>query len=917
MDQLFGHWDIADPSSMEIERLEWSVGIPDDPNGPGAGLIDLADGVLWRDGSARSAVFSVSEQFPLVHGQVYVFYVRAWYNNSQYALFESDGVTMDFSGAAINTGNQAKEGTLTDSRDRDFSSDPMSLVIWWNNVFSSALSANASRFEVGVGNVPGSDNIYPLTPVPAREVMATLSGLALESGETYYSMVRASDPLGMTALSISDGILVDTTPPGVGVVLAGRGLQYSASVAQSSTSILEVRWHGFNDTESGIQHYEVALSNSSSHPSPSYADVGVGLRTQLTGLDLTVGQTYYVYVVAVNRAGLRSLPAVSRGVAIQTQRPQGRVCRDTSSQLLSNPSFESNHLFSGMPCPQQAAEVGVATRDWDVNATHVMVAALPQVAVARGCVSIGLVGSVSQHFATLPGRRYLLTFSYTYAALPHRAGVKVQLPGLERLILRPPNAAGIAQWYRTHMQFVAEETVSQLVLSSALSDSLVYIDDVSITDCNQYTLLSSAELAATWPNVIRLDHQVISSSKAKLSALWDVVDVVGGVREYWWAVGTVPGGEQLQPYQSTGMSTMATSTELLFSDGQEVHVTVIAWSNAGMQTLVHSGPYLVDLTPPPLSEHSAAVSDGVEGADVDYQASILLGVNWDGLVDRESGLQQCSWAIGTNVGFSDIQQFLPITTNVTTMTSNLSGSVGHGVRVYSTVVCSNQGGLVSSGHSDGVTVLYLHPESEDAYISISSSILLQYSPRDGYLPSSAMTLRWDGFAEPANTALEYEVLVVESGTGEGNWTALSSIKMLSFSTLHLMENVSHMIQIRAVNLGGVASNPIGRSFFIVSSPPIDSGAAINASWLQETLHLDWSEKFTSVEPLYFELSMGTQMGSGYIRKWVELSVAETSYSVGGGVLERSEDYFVALTAIGSSGLHTTAIQLIAGLPLGM
>ena len=59
------------------------------------------------------------------------------------------------------------------------------------------------------------------------------------------------------------------------------------------------------------------------------------------------------------------------------------------------------------------------------------------------------------------------------------------------------------------------------------------------------------------------------------------------------------------------------------------------------------------------------------------------------------------------------------------------------------------------------------------------------------------------------------------------------------------------------------------------------------------------------------------MGSGYIRKWVELSVAETSYSVGGGVLERSEDYFVALTAIGSSGLHTTAIQLIAGLPLGM
>lgn len=96
------------------------------------------------------------------------------------------------------------------------------------------------------------------------------------------------------------------------------------------------------------------------------------------------------------------------------------------------------------------------------------------------------------------------------------------------------------------------------------------------------------------------------------------------------------------------------------------------------------------------------------------------------------------------------------------------------------------------------------------------------------------------------------------------------------------------------------------------------GVAINESWSQGSmLTLDWTGKFVSPAPLYFELSIGTQLGSGRFRKWVELSMTQTSYSVSGGLLQHSEDYFVAVTAISSSGLHTTAIQLLASLPLGM
>lgn len=148
--------------------------------------------------------------------------------------------------------------------------------------------------------LPGSDDVYPLTSIPAGQISANVFGLSLELGVTYYSMVRATNTLGVSAESISD-----VTPPDVGVVLGGHGLGYVASFAQPSTRVLSARWYGFQDVESEIEHYEVAVANSTTPPLPSlYTNVGIGTQTQLTGLSLVPGQTYYVHVVGVNRAAL-------------------------------------------------------------------------------------------------------------------------------------------------------------------------------------------------------------------------------------------------------------------------------------------------------------------------------------------------------------------------------------------------------------------------------------------------------------------------------------------------------------------------------------------------------------------------------------------------------------------------------------
>ena len=94
------------------------------------------------------------------------------------------------------------------------------------------------------------------------------------------------------------------------------------------------------------------------------------------------------------------------------------------------------------------------------------------------------------------------------------------------------------------------------------------------------------------------------------------------------------------------------------------------------------------------------------------------------------------------------------------------------------------------------------------------------------------------------------------------------------------------------------------------------GDVINATWITDSeLQLEWFGAFSSAAPLYFELSLGPQMGSGSILKWVELSTMATSFTVTNSRLRRSTDYFVALTAISYSGLHTNVNQLLAGLPL--
>ena len=69
----------------------------------------------------------------------------------------------------------------------------------------------------------------------------------------------------------------------------------------------------------------------------------------------------------------------------------------------------------------------------------------------------------------------------------------------------------------------------------------------------------------------------------------------------------------------------------------------VAWNYAGLEWVVYSNAYIVDLTPPDVE---GAVLDGLGGQDVDYQSATVVSANWEGIVDRESGISECRWGLG-------------------------------------------------------------------------------------------------------------------------------------------------------------------------------------------------------------------------------------------------------------------------------
>ena len=183
--------------------------------------------------------------------------------------------------------------------------------------------------------------------------------------------------------------------------------------------------------------------------------------------------------------------------------------------------------------------------------------------------------------------------------------------------------------------------------------------------------------------------------------------------------------------------------------------------------------------------------------------------------------------IGSSPGMANIEPFNVYPGDATMATVDLLTPLPHGFTVYSTLICINNAGHYTVAYSDGVTILTEPPLSNGAFLLVSSPNLTQFESRDGFLPSSEVSLRWGGFREPSGAPLAYQVRITPEGGVVGNWSNVGHVYSLTLADLPLEVNATHLVEVRAVNLAGLPSNSLMENITIVDTLPyVESGTRL-------------------------------------------------------------------------------------------
>ncbi|XP_078657344.1 uncharacterized protein LOC144903237 [Branchiostoma floridae x Branchiostoma belcheri] len=898
---LAATWRAEQDNRIPVDRYEWSAGLSGEA--VGSHVFDTSTDRIWHDvGSRTSAVLILPRDgaYASLEPRVpYVWYVRAWYSQNDFAIFTSDGVKSLPLPPQVSASRKVKDlENISTNKDRDFTTSQTLLAVSWDSVFPDPFG-EINNFQVALGTAAGASDMIAWGVVrTAPDVTRTsLDNLSLQTGVTYYSSVRATNHAGLYTTVTSDGIKVDTVPPTAGTVYDGLGL-HDADYQNDSHAVWAT-WHGFSDLESYIHHYIWCVGSSpGAEDLLACRDVGVQISaTEKLTQTLVSGTKYYSTVTAVDAAGLSSSPVSSSGITVDSTPPVPVEKLNFGQNLVLNPSFE-----------QALAALG-----WNISGTAEAVAT-SGFATKDGQKYLHLHGSVSQSIPTQPGQKYQLTFHARHVekiSLPLQSQEgKVSAPGLHKTFKlyqrfgtvghSDANEESIKTWHQHVYYFTSTDSESEIRFSSVGRAGMV-LDQVSVRLVNVSMVQESDRESSV--GLVHV-HTSTAADWHVVQASWDMQDLESPVVKYEWAIGTVQGGTQLQGFKSVGWRTSARNESLHLQHGSSVHVTVVATNAVELRTVVYSEPAVVDLTPPAIRN----IRDGTEEDDVDYQSSLIFTASWE-VTDEESGVSLCESAQGLSPGSTELSHFQP-TDKLSSSSTNLTGLIQHGQTVYTTVRCRNAAGLESQAVTDGVTLVTRPPDSAAAELRVTSPSQTPF-PAEGGHQSAKEQLRffWEGFYDEAGID-HYEISISGPNNSSHTWLSagVNGETSATLSGLRLEPQQTYTVFCRAVNMGGLVSDAVWTNVTIETEQPTVNGSSVISQWQPpDILHLDWTGNFLSQSELVYEVSMGTVRGGSDVMQWVE--TMETAMTVTG--VDHSRAHYVIITAVNRAGLYVSQVHRLS------
>ncbi|KAK7493739.1 hypothetical protein BaRGS_00015068, partial [Batillaria attramentaria] len=313
--------------------------------------------VLWsRDGSPRSAAEEIPDVYAeaacvkerLKDGETYDIWVRATDIMDNFRE-DSVRVSIDHTGPSVSIeglrGRFGRDGLYVHNT-TDLSSmlllvhaaDPHSGIktLEWT-LGTRDLSVDVGRGAIGVNRYGNSTdcngNSHCYCPAvgecESHQYLFSFANLVHNNSQEgqhhreYYITITATNHASLRSRQMMD-ILIDESPPTVGVVLEGLSDDDQAEMDFTSSDVVHARWHGFLDHESGILLYRVVLADrclTGDEMDATHNATEVQHGT-MTSFQFPAEGHYFVSVVAYNGAMKPSGVACSDGITYDTTPPR-------------------------------------------------------------------------------------------------------------------------------------------------------------------------------------------------------------------------------------------------------------------------------------------------------------------------------------------------------------------------------------------------------------------------------------------------------------------------------------------------------------------------------------------------------------------------------------------------------------------
>ena len=817
--------------------------------------------------TAASSKLKVSQ---LTSGQRYYASVIA-YNvlGMPSVIVNSNGVLVDFTAPVFPS--PTRDGNNS-NQDLSYTTAGSLSVTW----ICEDLETSLATVEVAFGLQPGESDVMNFTKVPVDQTsLAVVRNLQL--GYRYFATVRCTNKVGLKAVSFSDGVVFDDTPPNLVYLRDG---DYQSRIKNVTINLK------FVDAESGVQEYRVQVWRKSAMDLYGFFRINssASLATLTLTRELESRRRYFVNVTAVNGVGLQTT-VQSDGFVVDSSPP---ICSqlwdgkgDLQHDLQYAPS-SSKRVISWVCYDTESPIVRYrfSVKNLLTNEYVIPFYALKTTVNSSGSAIITGGGRIAVKYEE--GQSYTVGIEVVNAVglktVNWTDGVIIDSTPPEatkvKLTFDPKNDSLKAEWTVTDHQSGVKSVAWGLGTNPEYNDiknftdvsltktSLV-ISDIPLQDGRTYffrlVAVNKAGLSSTTSsNGVVIDRTAPSSglvaahyvfprnydrNKNEVPGSYFVVswsgftDSESGIKQMSWAVGANP-LELIQNGGDVYTEVMADdSVGGVFIDNQTLignntyFVCIRATNGAGLhRTDCSPGMFII------LGKFIAgAVSDGpiTSASDIDFQLDDkAIWAHWKGFKDPTFGIRGYDWCIRDqppDPSLTDVCKwpFVEVHHLKTSANRFFNLTLEHGKKYYVTVKAENNRGEHVSSSSDGVVVDRTPPVGKSLQISPTTGKGALYVTT----PSSPV-VTWS--IDDPESGMSHFLLGVGSFPFQDDLLEFRRVDSLSRSidldllnfTLH--EGLTFHVTVTGVNMLGLETTLTSQQIVVDWTPP-ESGDVVDGN----------------------------------------------------------------------------------------